>query len=305
MASPEFSSFLNTLRSRPTPAGLSFAELRERFSSFARQFVPAPDLQFWAVDADGVPAEWCIPPDARPRGTLLYFHGGGYCIASVQDYREFVGRLAKATRCRVLSVEYRLAPEHPFPAALNDAIRAYRWLCAAHPEQHILLGGDSAGGGLSMALLVSLREQRKSLPAGAFLISPSTDLAKEGASMQTRAEVDPIISPETTQRYAKAYAGERSVREPLISPLYADLTNLPPVLILVGDCERLLDDSTRLAEKARNAGTDVTIEIWDEMVHIWPFFAAILPEGRAAIERIAKFVNERLEAETAIEANAG
>lgn len=305
MASPEFSAFLNTLRSRPAPAGLSFAELRERFSSFARQFVPAADLQFQAVDADGVAAEWCIPPNVRPRGTLLYLHGGGYCIASIHDYREFAGRLARATRCRVLSVEYRLAPEHPFPAALNDAIGAYRWLRASHADQEILLGGDSAGGGLSMALLISLRDQGKSLPAGAFLISPSTDLAKKGASMQTRAAVDPIISPETTQRYAQAYAGERSVREPLISPLYADLANLPPLLILVGDCERLLDDSTRLAEKARNAGVDVTIEIWDEMVHIWPFFAAILPEGRAAIERIAKFVNERLETKAAIEANAG
>jgi epsilon-lactone hydrolase len=295
MASPEFSAFLNTLRSRPTPTGLSFTELRDRFSALARQFEPAPDLKFQAVDAGGVPAEWCISPHARPRGTLLYLHGGGYCIASIRDYREFVGRLAKATNCRVLSVEYRLAPEHPFPAALNDAIQAYRWLRASCPHDEILFGGDSAGGGLSMALLISLRDQGELLPAGAFLISPSTDLAKEGASMQTRAEVDPIVLPETTLRYAKAYAGERSVREPLISPLYADHANLPPLLILVGDCERLLDDSTRLAEKARSAGTDVTIEIWDEMVHIWPFFAALLPEGRAAIERIAKFVNERLE----------
>ncbi len=305
MASSEFAAFLKTLQSRPAPTGLSFAELRERFSAFARQFVPAADLRFEAVDAGGVPAEWCIPPDVRSRGALLYLHGGGYCIGCVRDYREFAGRLAKATRCRVLSVEYRLAPEHPFPAALDDALEVYRWLRTSHPDQDIVLGGDSAGGGLSMALLISLRDQGTSLPSGAFLISPSTDLAKEGASMQTRAAVDPIVTPETTQRYAKAYAGARSVREPLISPLYADLANLAPLFILVGDCERLLDDSTRLAEKARNAGTEVTIEIWDEMVHIWPFFAAVLPEGRAAIERIAKFANERLETRATTEANAG
>jgi epsilon-lactone hydrolase len=296
MASPEFAAFLTTLRSRPAPAGLSFDELRQRFSTFAGQFVPDSDLQFKPVDADGVPAEWCIPPDVRSCGTLLYLHGGGYCIASIRDYREFAGRLAKATRCRVLSVEYRLAPEHPFPAALNDAIRAYRWLRASQPGQDIIIGGDSAGGGLSMSLLISLRDAGEHLPCGAILISPSTDLAKEGASMQSRAAVDPIVTPETTQRYAKAYAGERSVKEPLISPLYADLAKLPPLLILVGDCERLLDDSTRLAEKARAAGTQVRIEIWNEMVHIWPFFAALLPEGRAAIERMAEFVDERLEA---------
>jgi acetyl esterase/lipase len=195
-----------------------------------------------------------------------------------------------------LSVEYRLAPEHPFPAALNDAIRAYRWLRASQPGQDIIVGGDSAGGGLSMSLLISLRDAGELLPCGAILISPSTDLAKEGASMQSRAAVDPIVTPETTQRYAQAYAGERSVREPLISPLYADLAKLPPLLILVGDCERLLDDSTRLAEKARAAGTQVRIEIWNEMVHIWPFFASLLPEGRAAIQRMAEFVDERLEA---------
>jgi len=297
MASPEFAAFLNTLRSRPTPAGLSIAELRQRFSTFAEQFVPDPDLQFEPVDADGVPAEWCIPTDVRSHGTLLFLHGGGYCIASVRDYREFVGRLATATRRRVLSAEYRLAPEHPFPAALNDAIRAYRWLRASKPDQNIVVGGDSAGGGLSMSLLISLRDAGERLPCGAFLISPSTDLAKQGASMQSRAAVDPIITPETTQRYARAYAGERSVREPLISPLYADLRHLPPLLILVGDCERLLDDSTRLAQKARDAKTEVTIEIWDEMVHIWPFFASLLPEGRAAIQRIAEFVGERIDAD--------
>jgi epsilon-lactone hydrolase len=297
MASPEFAAFLNTLRSRPTPAGLSIAELRQRFSTFAGQFVPDSDLQFEPVEADGVPAEWCIPPDVQSYGTLLFLHGGGYCIASVRDYREFVGRLAKATRRRVLSVEYRLAPEHPFPAALNDAIRAYRWLRVSKPDQNIVVGGDSAGGGLSMSLLISLRDAGEPLPCGAFLISPSTDLAKEGASMQSRAAVDPIITPETTQRYAKAYAGERSVREPLISPLYADLGNLPPLLILVGDCERLLDDSTRLAQKARHAKTQVTIEVWDEMVHIWPFFASLLPEGRAAIQHVAEFVGERIDAD--------
>lgn len=295
MASPEFTAFLNTLRARPAPSDLSFAELRQRFSAFAGQFVPSADLRFEPLDANGISVEWCYPSNVEPNGVILYLHGGGYCIASIKDYREFVGRLAKATGCRVLSVEYRLAPEHPFPAALDDALQAYRWLIEISAAKDILLGGDSAGGGLTMALLMSLRDQREALPSGAFLISPSTDLAREGASMQTRAAVDPLISPETTTRYAQAYAGERSVREPLISPLYGNLAQLPPLLILVGDCERLLDDSTRLADKAREAGTTVTIEIWDEMVHIWPFFAAILPEGRAAIARIARFVEDRLE----------
>ncbi|WP_244641975.1 alpha/beta hydrolase [Chelatococcus reniformis] len=275
---------------------LPIEAVRERFEALAAQFTPAADLTFQAVDAGGVPAEWTGPADVATEGVLLYFHGGGYCIGSIPAYREFTGRLAKAGRCRVLSVGYRLAPEHPFPAAVDDAVASYRWLRRQlGPQGSIVLGGDSAGGGLSLALLIALRDAGDRLPDGAFCLSPSTDLAKEGASMTSRAAVDPLITRESTTRFATFYLGEDGdPKHPLASPLYADHRGLPPLLILVGDCERLLDDSTRLAERARQAGVEVDIEVWDEMVHIWPFFASVIPEGAAAIERLAPFIRARL-----------
>jgi acetyl esterase/lipase len=227
---------------------------------------------------------------------MLFFHGGGYNIGSISSYRDFTGRISRASTARVLSVGYRLAPEFLFPAAVDDAVTAYRWLLRQGvPAHRIVLAGDSAGGGLVLAALVRLRDAGDDLPAAAMCVSPSTDLAKEGESMHTKADVDPIVRSDTSMAHALRYVGVKgNLKHPLASPLYADMRGLPPLLILVGANETLLDDSTRVADKARAAGVDVELEIWDDMIHIWPFFAAILPEGQQAIERMGRFARARV-----------
>jgi acetyl esterase/lipase len=198
----------------------------------------------------------------------------------------------------VLSVGYRLAPEHPFPAAIEDAAAAYRWLRGRGvPADRIVFAGDSAGGGLVLASLLFLRDAGDVLPAAAICVSPSTDLAKTGDSMRTKAEVDPVVRYDTSMAHALRYVGaDGDLKNPLASPLYADLHALPPLLILVGTNETLLDDSIRVADKARAAGVDVEIEVWDDMIHIWPFFAAILPEGQQAIERMGAYARGKVPA---------
>ena len=271
-------------------------EMRAGWEKFASRFTPADDLSFEAIDADGVPAEWTRAPGSDESRVILYFHGGGYTLGSIASYRDFTGRISRATACRMLSVGYRLAPENPFPAAVEDAAAAYRWLLRQGvPPERVLFAGDSAGGGLALAALVFLRDAGERLPAGAMCVSPSTDLAKEGESMRTKAEVDPIITYDTSMAHALRYVGKTgNLKNPLASPLYADLHGLPPLLILVGTNETLLDDSTRLAAKTRAAGVETEFEIWEGMIHIWPFFAAVLPEGQQAIERMGVFARNRV-----------
>ena len=190
-------------------------------------------------------------------------------------------------------IEYRLAPEHPFPAAVEDAVAAYRWLVGEglDPAQ-IVIAGDSAGGGLTVATLVALRDEGDLLPAAAVCFSPWVDLEGIGQSMSAKAEADPLVQRDGIIEMARAYLGGADTRVPLAAPLYADLTGLPPVLIQVGTSETLLDDSTRLAERSRKAGVDVTFEPWEDMIHVWQYFASILPEGQEAINRIGSFVKQ-------------
>jgi acetyl esterase/lipase len=204
-------------------------------------------------------------------------------------------RLCLASKLRVLLIDYRLAPEHPFPAAVEDAGKAYQWLLASGiaPEQ-IVIGGDSAGGGLALSTLLWLRERDVALPGATVLISPWLDLALTGPSLHTRAEVDPLCSIEGLRLAASYYLGSTDAKTPLASPLYGDLHGLPPLLIQVGDHEILLSDSTRLAEKAKAAGVDVSLEIWNEMWHVWHGWAATLPEAQQAIERIGAFIQQQL-----------
>jgi monoterpene epsilon-lactone hydrolase len=207
-----------------------------------------------------------------------------------------VARLCQSASARALSLDYRLAAEHRFPAAVEDAVTSYRWLLAEGIQPNrIAMAGDSAGGGLALATLVSLRDQGVPLPATAVCMSPLTDQAKEGRSMETKAALDPLIQRDLSTAMSMYYLGpEGDVRAPLASPLYAELTDLPPLLILVGSWEVLLDDSTRFAERAKVAGVDVEIEVWDEMIHGWPFFAALIPEGREAIDRMGIYISQRL-----------
>ena len=271
----------------------SIEQMRQDWDElFARELAKADTVP---VDAGGVSAQWISAPGARDDRVLLYLHGGGYVIGSVHSHRDLIARLSAASGCRVLGLDYRLAPEHPFPAPVEDATAAYRWLLdqGVAPAQ-IAIAGDSAGGGLTAATLLSLRDAGTPLPAAAVMLSPWVDLEGEGASMKTRADVDPMVKRELVLGMAETYLAGGDPRQPLAAPLHAALEGLPPLLIHVGDHETLLDDSVRFAEKARVAGVDVTLEVWGEMVHVWHLFADELPQAQRAIERVGEFLRRRL-----------
>ena len=246
------------------------------------------------VEAGGVSAEWSVAAGVDETKVVLYVHGGGYVMGSAGSHRDVTGRLSKAAGARVLSLNYRLAPEHLFPAPVDDAVAAYRWLLAQGISPgNIAVAGDSAGGGLAIATLLALRDAGEPLPAAGIGISPWVDMEGTGESMTTRAAVDPVVQKEGLLGMAKLYLGDADPKNPLAAPLHADLAGLPPLLLQVGDAETLLDDATRLAEKARAAGVDVTLKVWDEMPHVWHLFAPILPEGRQAIDEIGSFFQAR------------
>jgi len=279
----------------PQSRDLPVAEVRAALEALSAGFTPPTDLRTESVSAGGVPAEWVVAAGAPTDRVIFYLHGGGYCIGSINTHRDMAARLSAAARARVLLIDYRLAPEHPFPAAVDDATAAYRWLLSAGTSPaRTVIAGDSAGGGLTVATLVALRDAGQPLPAAAVCLSPWVDLEGLGESMTTKASVDPMINVDGLRQYAKHYLAGQNARSPLAAPLYADLSGLPPLLIQVGTAETLLDDSTRLAERARKAGVDVTLEPWEDMIHVWQAFAAMLPEGQQAIERIGEFVRQRV-----------
>lgn len=291
MASEQLQQILDMLKSAPRAENPTVLEQRARMEAFAR---PVPDdVTVTEVDAGGVPAEWISADGHDPQRTILYLHGGGYVIGSRTSHRELVSRIARAAGARALSLEYRLAPEHPFPAAVDDAVAAYKWLLAQGARTgQLVIAGDSAGGGLTVATLLALRDRGIGLPAAGVCISPWVDLTGSGESMTTKADVDPMVQRALLQAMAGHYAAG-DLRAPLASPLFAGLRGLPPLLIQVGTSETLLDDSTRLAAKAKAEGVDVTLEQWEEMIHVWHFFAGMLPEARQAIERVGEFVRQR------------
>lgn len=298
MPSPQLAVLVDMLRSAPpVPQDMDIASRRQRMEELTAT-APIPDgVRATPEDAGGVPGEWVEATGASPRGTILYLHGGGYTIGSVRTHRGLVGRLALATGARGLTLDYRLGPEHPFPAAVDDATAAYRWLVrgGTAPET-MVVAGDSAGGGLTVATLVALRDAGERLPAAGVCISPWADLACTGESMQTRAALDPMVQRAGLLDMAAAYLAGQDPRAPLASPVHADLRGLPPLLIHVGTAETLLDDATRLADRARAAGVSVDIEVWDDMIHVWHAFAPLLPEADEAVGRIGTWVRERLPA---------
>jgi len=256
--------------------------------------VPVPsDVKCTPVNAGGVPAEWIVAPGAAEDRFLLYLHGGGYVLGSINTHREMVSRMSRAAGVRALALEYRLAPESPFPAAVDDATAAYRWLLSqgAKPARTVI-AGDSAGGGLALATLVALRDAKLPLPAAGVCLSPWADMEGVGASMTSKAKEDPVVQKEGLLGMAKLYLGGADPKTPLAAPVHADLRGLPPLLIQVGSAETLLDDSTRVAERAKAAGVKVDLEVWNEMIHVWQLFAQFLPEGQEAIAKIGKFIRE-------------
>ena len=253
-------------------------------------------VAFERVSAGGVDGEWIAPANAPEDKAILYFHGGGFRIGSVNSHRDLIAQIALTTGCRVLAINYRLAPEHRFPAALDDALAAYGWMLdRGLKSDNVAFAGDSAGGNLALASMLALRERGIPLPVAAVLMSPWTDLAATGASYVTRADADPIHQRPMIMALAKNYlGGQGDPCDPLVSPLYADLRGLPPLLIQVGDRETVLDDSVMLAEKARAAGVAVNLEIWDGMIHVFQMFGAELPEAHQAIASIAAFLDRKL-----------
>jgi monoterpene epsilon-lactone hydrolase len=293
MPSEQLQAITQMLRSRPIAPDATIEQQRAGFEQLSTFFPVPPDVRREPVDAGGVPAEWIVAPGATDDRVIFYLHGGGYVIGSSNTHREMISRLSRAAGAKALAINYRLAPEHPHPAAVEDATAAYRWLLASGADPaRIVIAGDSAGGGLTVATLVALRDAGVPLPAAAVCISPWVDLEGVGESMATKAQVDPIVQRDGLVEMAKAYLGNADPRTPLAAPLYADLTGLPPLLIHVGTSEMLLDDSTRLAERARSAGVDVVLEPWDEMIHVWHLFAAMLPEGQQAIDRVGEFIRK-------------
>jgi len=291
LASKELQMVLEMLRSRPVEIGLSIEEQRAAFEA-KPQFPLADDVRCEKVNAAGVPGEWITTPGADKERVICYLHGGGYVLCSINTHREMISRLSRAAGARALAIAYRLAPENPFPAALDDSLAAYRWLLSSGVDHgQVVVAGDSAGGGLTVATLVALRDAGEPLPAAGVCISPWADLECSWKSTTT-AEEEGMIVRESILGMAKAYLGKADPRTPLASPIHADLTGLPPLLIQVGTNGDLLDDATRLAERAKLDGVDVTLECWEEMVHVWHMFAAMLPEGQQAIDRIGEFIRK-------------
>jgi acetyl esterase/lipase len=255
------------------------------------------EIQVESISIEGIQSEWVQMPVSHP-GVILYLHGGAYALGSIATHRDFIARLSIATKMRCLAINYRLAPENPFPAALQDVTTTYHWLLdQGLSAKKIMIAGDSAGGGLALATMLSLRDAGEAMPAGAICISPWFDLAMTGASIHEKTEHDPILSATSLKMFAGYYADENPTNDPLISPLYAELTGLPPILIQVGSDEILLSDATRLTDKARQSGVDVNLKIWDEMFHVFQLIS-FLPETRKALVQIAKFVAQYIEDKT-------
>jgi len=295
MPSAELTMVIDLLRGAPAVAGADVLAMRANMAA-AVAGLPRPEgVTFTPVSANGVPAEWAVADGARADVAIVYLHGGGYVMGSLDTHRGLCARLSQAARARVLSVDYRLGPEHPFPAAVDDAVAAVRFVRAGGISPgRMAVAGDSAGGGLTIATLVALRDAGEPLPVAGLCISPWTDLALTGDSMTAKAADDPMVRGADLQLMADAYLAGCDPTTPLASPLYADLAGLPPLLVQVGSAEILLDDARRVAERARTAGVDAHLRVWDDMIHVWHAFADILPEGRAAVVEMAAFLEERL-----------
>jgi monoterpene epsilon-lactone hydrolase len=278
----------------PPADSLTTAERRAQYERAEKVFPTPSEVKLERVNAPAVPAEWLRPLSAAAGRVVLYLHGGGYVIGSARSHRHLAAAIAEAAAANALLLDYRLAPEHPFPAAVDDATAAYRWLLDQEiAPGRIVIGGDSAGGGLTIATLLALREAGLPAPAGGVCISPWVDLTCGGKSYETKADVDPIVKRAGVEEMARAYLGATSPRTPLASPLFADLRGLPPLLIQVGSDEVLLDDAVQLAERAKAAGVETTLEVWERMIHVWHWFLPMLDEAQSAIDTVGRFTRMR------------
>ena len=289
MADREIIDFRALMASRPRPPDL--AGRRERLDSFGKLYPMEADVTLTPVTANGVPAEWSQTPAANTQRAILYMHGGAYVAGSIASHRLLVTALGRAAAARTLAIDYRRAPEHPFPAALDDTLAAYRFLLAEGVAPNdIAIAGDSAGGGLTMGALLALRDAGEPLPGAAFVIAPWVDLACRGETYATKADIDPIIQKPYLLDTAADYIAGADPIPRLASPLGGDFRCLPPVLIQAGSAETLLSDSVALAGQLGEADVAVTLEVWPEMVHVWHLFRGHLSAGGRAIDRAGAFL---------------
>jgi epsilon-lactone hydrolase len=294
MTATQLDGLVTLLRSRAVPPDYDVAQARARFEKTAVFLGGAPDAKCEKVDAGGVPAEWVMAPGCDTGRAILYLHGGGYAIGSLNTHRRLAYDISAASAAKVLLIDYRLAPEHPFPAAVDDAAAAWRWLLQqGFAANRLAIAGDSAGGGLTIATLINLRDQKLGLPACAVAISPWVDLEGLGTSITTRSAQDPMVQKDGLLWMAKMYLNGKDPKTPLAAPLHADLKSLPPVLVQVGTAETLLDDGIRIAEKMHAAGVDARLAIWPNMLHVFPLFAPILSEGRDGCIEIGNFIRAK------------
>lgn len=259
----------------------------------SQQENPIPsNVKLEPVDANGVSAEWQINFGVNEERVILYIHGGGHIMSSINTHREFTVQLGRVTNMRVLSLNYRLAPEHPHPAALEDCVSAYKWLLSIGIKPHnIIITGDSAGGYYTLMTLLQLRDDRIPLPRGAICFSPSTDMAQTGDSIVKNSPTDVILGSLGYIWWVHSHLGDANPFDKSVSPLYADLNKLPPILIQVSTSEMLFDDSNRFFERAKTAGIDVTMQTWDNALHVFQMFPQ-LPEAKEALEEVKNFVSK-------------
>jgi len=292
MSGTEIDAIRELLGSKPRPTG--WAERMVRLDEVGSTWQVADDVRVEPVDLGGIPGEWSTTPGSDASKVLVFFHGGGFCSGSILSHRRLVTEAGRKAGRRTLAVGYRLAPEHPFPAAFADALTAWRFLREQGiAAKDIAIGGDSAGGGLAVVLMNHLRDARSELPACAWLVSPWTDLAMTGSMLAAKEAVDPLIHEGYLRELADAYVPKSMDRtDPRVSPLYSNLAGLPPMLIQVGSDETLLADATRLAAAAGAAAVAVTLEIWPHMIHAWPVWNARLAPGREALARAGAFIRQ-------------
>jgi epsilon-lactone hydrolase len=280
--------------SRERPSGA--IERRQRLDDFGHALGTPELARLEPIEINGVPAEWSTTPDAEATRAVLYLHGGGYMAGSILSHRYVAVEIGRAARARTLALGYRLAPEHPYPAQLEDALVAWQYLLdQGFAPGAIAVGGDSAGAHLTLALLLALRSRGEPLPSCGWLISPWTDLTASGATMRTKAAVDPMIQQPYLLELARAFAGGKDLADPLISPQHADLTGLPPLLIQVGSDETLLDDAVTLAGRAGAAGVAVTLEVWPDMIHAFPMFFPRVAASRQATAGAGTFIERHFD----------
>ncbi|MCP4114735.1 MAG: alpha/beta hydrolase [Desulfobacteraceae bacterium] len=289
-----FAAILRHLKASPTFESIGVGQYRTLLEKSAKAFKVDPATRIDPVTLDHVSGAWITPDKANQDHVILYLHGGGFMGGSINTHKDLGARIAAAAGARLLMPEYRLAPEHPFPAGLTDVVTACTWLLDHHVSpDRLVVAGDSAGGGLTVSLLLKLKEKKIPLPRAAVLISPWADLACTGESHQLNLGKDPMLNKKLLVSTAANYVDKARLTHPLVSPVHGDLSGLCPLLIQVGSHEVLLDDSITLGARAKEAGVEVTLEVWEEMFHVWHYFARYLDQSRDAIDNIGEWIKNK------------